>query len=213
MSLVGFDHVFHDAVERELAPGLVAKVVPLVVLTLLKIVSYLDQPAVRQKDRDDIAAIVDVYGEDGERRFNDEVLDAGIDYSEAGPYLLGRDLFRLCTECDERDAVDRFLHAMSRRAKADRFESCLRSHRFEIVYEIGSSPGARADSETVGVGCSIARKETSNSLPVSPGRYYDERRLVAQPLSIPLSQARPSRGLTCGAPRGIDHVAKGVGRT
>jgi predicted nucleotidyltransferase len=36
MSLVGFDHVFQDAVERELAPGLVGKVVPLVVLTLLK---------------------------------------------------------------------------------------------------------------------------------------------------------------------------------
>jgi predicted nucleotidyltransferase len=43
MSLVGFDHVFRDAVERELAPGLVGKVVPLVVLTLLKIVSYLDR--------------------------------------------------------------------------------------------------------------------------------------------------------------------------
>jgi hypothetical protein len=48
------------------APGLVAKVVPLVVLTLLKIVSYLDQPAVRQKDLDDIAAIVEVYADDGE---------------------------------------------------------------------------------------------------------------------------------------------------
>lgn len=128
MSLVGFDHVFHDAVERELAPGLVAKVVPLVVLTLLKIVSYLDQPAVRRKDLDDIAAIVEAYGEDGERRFSDEVLDAGVDYSEAGAYLLGRDLVRLCTERDERDAVDRFLHAMSQRdegeaqdAKAARF--------------------------------------------------------------------------------------------
>ncbi len=128
MSLVGFDHVFKDAVERELAPGLVARVVPLVLLTLLKIVSYLDQPAVRQKDLDDVAAIVDVYGEDGERRFSDDVLDAGVEYSEAGAYLLGRDLARLCTERDERDAVDRFLHSTSqhdeseeRDAKAARF--------------------------------------------------------------------------------------------
>ena len=114
MSLVGFDHVFQDAVERELAPGLVGKVVPLVVLTLLKIVSYLDQPVVRQKDLDDLAAIAEVYGEDGERRFSDEVLDAGVDYNEAGAYLLGRDLARLCTEDDERDAVERFLHAIAR---------------------------------------------------------------------------------------------------
>jgi predicted nucleotidyltransferase len=112
MSLVGFDHVFQDAVERELAPGLVGKVVPLVVLTLLKIVSYLDQPAVREKDLDDLAVMVEVYEEDGERRFSDEVLEAGVDYSEAGAYLLGRDLARLCTEHDERDAVERFLHAI-----------------------------------------------------------------------------------------------------
>jgi predicted nucleotidyltransferase len=112
MSLVGFDHVFQDAVERELAPGLVGKVVPLVVLTLLKIVSYLDQPGVRQKDLDDLTAVLEVYEDDGERRFSDEVLDAGIDYNEAGAYLLGRDLARLCTEQDERDAVERFLHAI-----------------------------------------------------------------------------------------------------
>jgi predicted nucleotidyltransferase len=114
MSLVGFDHVFQDAVERELAPGLVANVVPLVVLTLLKIVSYLDQPAVRQKDLDDLAAIVEDYEKDGEKRFTDEVLDAGVDYNEAGAYLLGRDLVRLCTKDDERDAVERFLHAIPR---------------------------------------------------------------------------------------------------
>ncbi len=112
MSLVGFDHVFQDAVERELAPGLVGKVVPLVVLALLKIVSYLDQPAVRAKDLDDLARMVEVYEEDGERRFSDEVLDAGVDYSEAGAYLLGRDLARLCTEHDERDVVERFFDAI-----------------------------------------------------------------------------------------------------
>jgi predicted nucleotidyltransferase len=115
MSLVGFDHVFRDAVERELAPGLVGKVVPLVVLTLLKIVSYLDQPAVRKKDLDDLAAIAEAYEQDGERRFSDAVLDGGVDYNEAGAYLLGRDLSRLCTEHQERDAIERFLHAIRER--------------------------------------------------------------------------------------------------
>ena len=128
MSLVGFDHVFQDAVERELAQGLVGKVVPLVVLTLLKIVSYLDQPAVRQKDLDDLAAIVEDYERDGERRFTDEVLDAGVDYNEAGAYLLGRDLARLCTEHDEGDAVERFLDAI-RQSDEDE-EPSRRAERF-----------------------------------------------------------------------------------
>lgn len=113
MSLIGFDHVFKDGVERELAPGLLGKVVPLVVLTLLKVVSYLDQPVVRQQDLDDIGAIAAAYEEDGERRFSDEVLDGGVDYSEAGAYLLGRDLARLCTRHDERDAVERFFLSIS----------------------------------------------------------------------------------------------------
>jgi predicted nucleotidyltransferase len=112
MSLVGFDHIFTDAVERELASGLKVKVVPLVVLTLLKIVSYLDQPTSRQKDLHDLAAIMHVYEDDGERRFSDEVLDAGVEYSEAGAYLLGRDLSRLCADDDERAIVNRFVEVI-----------------------------------------------------------------------------------------------------
>ncbi len=99
------------------------------VLTLLKIVSYLDQPAVRHKDLDDLAAIVEVYGEDGERRFSDEVLDAGVDYNEAGAYLLGRDLARLCTEHDEGDAVERFLDAVRQSDEGDE-EPSTRAERF-----------------------------------------------------------------------------------
>jgi hypothetical protein len=34
-------------------------------------------------------------------RFGDEVFDAGIDYSEAAAYLLGRDHARFCAEDDE----------------------------------------------------------------------------------------------------------------
>jgi predicted nucleotidyltransferase len=128
MSLVGFDHVFQDAVERELAPGVVGKIAPLVVLTLLKIVAYLDQPAVRQKDLDDLAAIAEDYEQDGERRFSDDVLDGGVDYNEVGAYLLGRDLARLCTEHDERDAVERFLDAI-RQSDEDE-EPSTRAARF-----------------------------------------------------------------------------------
>lgn len=113
MSLVGFDHVFNDAVEQDLAPGLKGKVVPLVVVALIKMVSYLDERWVRRKDLEDVAAIMNVYEEAGERRFSDGVIDAAVDYAEAGAYLLGRDLGRLCAEPDERDAVERFLRVIS----------------------------------------------------------------------------------------------------
>jgi predicted nucleotidyltransferase len=154
ISLVGFGHVFDDAVERELAPGLRSKVVPVVVFTLLKIVSYLDQPKARQKDLADLAAVIHAYEEDGDRRFSDEVIDAGVDYAESGAYLLGRDLARLCTEDDEREVVERFLRAISDEGHValgfpDRFsieEVNATAHRFASESSafvrgwVGSSP-------------------------------------------------------------------------
>jgi predicted nucleotidyltransferase len=49
MSVVGFEHVFAEAVEKELAPETVMKVAPLHVLALLKIVAYMDDPNGRAK--------------------------------------------------------------------------------------------------------------------------------------------------------------------
>lgn len=118
MSLVGVEHVFRDAVELAMAPGLVVRVVPLVVLALLKIVSYLEEPHVRRKDLSDLAGILDVYEESGDRRFSDVVLDAGVDYSEAGAYLLGCDLARLCADDDERAVVQRFVDRFSAESDA-----------------------------------------------------------------------------------------------
>ncbi|MGH9160107.1 MAG: hypothetical protein ACRD2X_08995 [Vicinamibacteraceae bacterium] len=54
--------------------------------------SYLDAPQTRQKDLGDVFTILRRYEESGERRFSDEMLDSGIQYDEAGAYLLGRDL-------------------------------------------------------------------------------------------------------------------------
>ncbi len=109
MSLVGFDHVFANAVDRELAPDLAVRILPLPVWSLLKMVSYLDDRALRLKDLQDLVRLMRKYEEDSDRRFSDEVLDAALDYEQAGAYLLGRDLARLCTELDEVSVVDRFL--------------------------------------------------------------------------------------------------------
>jgi len=114
MRVVGFDHVFREAVVYELAPGLLVHLAPLVVLALLKIVSYLDDPHGRLKDLGDLLTIVREYAEDGERRFSDDVLDAGVQYGEAGAYLLGQDLKRLCGPAtDERDVVQQWLTRIS----------------------------------------------------------------------------------------------------
>jgi predicted nucleotidyltransferase len=110
MRVVGFDYVFRDAVTCELAPGLSARVAPLAVLVLLKIVSYLDDPHARQKDLGDLLTILRAYEEDGARRFSDDVLDAGVQYDEAGAFLLGHDLKALCPKAtDERDVVQQFV--------------------------------------------------------------------------------------------------------
>ncbi|MPY86915.1 MAG: hypothetical protein GEU99_03240 [Luteitalea sp.] len=113
MRVLGYEHVFQDATVHELEPGLRMRVPPLPVLALLKIVAYVDEPATRQKDLEDILVIIDTYEEDTERRFSDEVLDAGIQYDEAGAFLLGRDLQARCTSAYEADVVRRFLGRVS----------------------------------------------------------------------------------------------------
>jgi predicted nucleotidyltransferase len=112
MTVVGFEHVFVDAVECELATGLRAKVVPLVVLALLKMVSYLDDPHVRRQDLQDLVMILRQYEKTGDRRFSDEVLDSRVEYGEAGAYLLGLDVRMLCATQAEVDHVERFLRTV-----------------------------------------------------------------------------------------------------
>ena len=98
MSLIGFDHVFSDAVTVELAPGLTLKVIPAIVLMLLKIVAFLDDQQRRAKDLLDIRSILELYEDNSERIFSDVVLDAGLtDVGLANAFLLGIDLHALCT--------------------------------------------------------------------------------------------------------------------
>ena len=111
MNLVGFDHVFARAVNREVAPGIRFRVVPIPVLALLKIASFLDSPYARQKDAQDIVSILERYEIDGDRRFGEEVYDAGLDYDRAGAFLLGQDLAALCSQ-DEAALVARFVEVI-----------------------------------------------------------------------------------------------------
>jgi predicted nucleotidyltransferase len=129
MSLVGFNHVFSASVARELAPGLVLKVVPLHVFALMKIAAFLAGRDQREKDIRDIGVLLAKYELDGERRYGDEVYGSGLGlhYDEAGSFLLGLDLGRICTR-DEADLVEAFLSLLAD-SESTAFTSLSRSRR------------------------------------------------------------------------------------
>jgi predicted nucleotidyltransferase len=113
MSLVGFNHVFSEALEVEVAPQLIVKVVPAPVLMLLKIVAFMDDHYRREKDLSDIRSVLALYQADDERVYSDAVLEARLeDIDLASAYLIGWDLGSLCT-MEELAVVNRFIAAVS----------------------------------------------------------------------------------------------------
>jgi predicted nucleotidyltransferase len=129
MSLIGFDHVFSEPVAKKLPSGLILKVIPLHIFALLKIVAFLAGREEREKDIRDIGALLEKYEIDSERRFGDEVYDSGLGlhFDEAGSFLLGLDLGRLCAK-EEADLVQAFLNLFADHANPA-FTSLSRSRR------------------------------------------------------------------------------------
>jgi|SRR5215467_463865 len=127
MSVVGFDHVFSKSEERDIAPGLRMKVIPVPVLSLLKIVSYLDRPVARERDVRDLGELFDRYELDNdERRFSDEVIEAEITFESSGAFLLGFDLGKICTQ-SEKQVVNGFVAEL--KAETSRAYGFLRRAR------------------------------------------------------------------------------------
>jgi predicted nucleotidyltransferase len=115
MSLAGFDHVFANAVEIELAVGEHLRVAPPIVTTLLKIIAYVEDPYRRAKDLQDIGLVLGRYEAESDRLFSDEIFDAGLpDFEMANAFLLGRDLRALASPLSTtyiEKFLDRFLSA------------------------------------------------------------------------------------------------------
>jgi predicted nucleotidyltransferase len=112
MSLVGFDHVFARAVSHRIAPDFFVKTIPPVVLTLTKIVSFMDDPQRRSKDLTDIRSLLDRYEEGADRIFEDVVFEARLpDIGLANAFLLGLDLAEICSP-DEFAIVQRFVYRL-----------------------------------------------------------------------------------------------------
>jgi predicted nucleotidyltransferase len=114
MSLLGFEHVFKSAIDMP-ALGTDSRVVPPVVLALLKVVAFMDDPQGRVKD------LLDFYDADTDRVFSDEVFAAELEDVDLAPaFLLGLDLKLLVSE-RERLLVEQFLRFISDEAKPEFF--------------------------------------------------------------------------------------------
>jgi len=93
MNLVGIDLAFDHAEAHEVE-SFMAKVAPPEVVTVLKMIAYLDRPQQRLRDLEDIAHLLDFYIDDESTRFWDEAMEYG-EYDLAPAYLLGLDISRI----------------------------------------------------------------------------------------------------------------------
>lgn len=128
MSLEGFDHAFSEAQPVKVADDLVLSVVPPVVLMLLKIIAFIDDPQRRGKDLPHIRALLSRYEADSDRVFTEAVTNAGLDYTVASAFLLGLDLAELCTE-DETKLVRGFIALVGDENKSPWWAFVKASHR------------------------------------------------------------------------------------
>lgn len=139
MSLVGFEHVFSDSKPTQIAEGLTLKVIPAVVLMLLKIVSFMDDPARRAKDMEVIRGLLSNYESgNNERIFSDEVIATNLDFNFVPAFLLGADLRRLSNQ-EETAVVTTFLQAMDE--KPPLWMAFVRAH------SIGDTPEEDAHAQ------------------------------------------------------------------
>ena len=110
---LAFDH----AVMIALGEGLAIPVAPPPVLTVLKMVAYLDSPYDRAKDLGDIAWILEGFvGPAADERFADEIFELGLQDEEVSPLLLGRRVAEIAGE-PEVEAVRLFLDVVLERAR------------------------------------------------------------------------------------------------
>jgi len=103
MTLAGFRHVFEQAIQVPLAPDLSIEVAPPEVITLLKMVAYLDRPQERWRDLEDISHLLEESEpRDPDDRFSPEILDSGMGYELVSAYLLGKSIGTMVDERERR---------------------------------------------------------------------------------------------------------------
>ncbi len=105
MSTTGLRLAFNSSISVRLAKDLQIRVASPPAVTVMKMAAYLDRPAEREKDLEDIGHLLDTYvGDDDSRRFSDEVLDHGLDYEQVSAFLLGKDI-GVMSDAEDLEAV------------------------------------------------------------------------------------------------------------
>ena len=109
MSLTGFGLAFEHGEATEVAAGISVLVASLPAIIVLKMAAYLDRPTERERDLADLAVILQRgVRADDEDRYSDQIFDAGLNYEEAGPFVLGERVAAVVGE-DERRLVSDFM--------------------------------------------------------------------------------------------------------
>ncbi len=108
MSLLGQRLAFEHARDVQVASDFSIRVAPVPVVCVLKMVAYQDQPQARTRDLEDLAHFDEHVPADDQRRYSDEVPEAGIDFEVVSAFLLGRDIGAL-VNIEERAAVASFI--------------------------------------------------------------------------------------------------------
>jgi predicted nucleotidyltransferase len=107
MSLLGMRLAFMHAGALRIAADLEVRVAPIHVISVLKMVAYMDRPEAREKDLGDLAHILYSYvGDDSDRRFSLEVPDDLTEFENVAPYLLGRDVGAVVDPEERRRILD-----------------------------------------------------------------------------------------------------------
>jgi len=93
MSLVGFDLALAHNVSFALDESASLDVATVPVIAVLKMAAWMDRPAERERDLEDLAHIIEDYLEpDDLRRWGDALLDAGLPYEDQSAFALGEDI-------------------------------------------------------------------------------------------------------------------------
>ena len=137
MNVVGLAHAFDHSVDVNVGDQIRVKVASLPVLALLKMVSYLDRPAERRHDLEDLGFLLEeAISADDERRWSDEILAAQLAFEVTSAFILGQEIGRFSRDLE--------------RALVAEFVACARANRFATLSELARlAPRAwRKDEDT-----------------------------------------------------------------
>lgn len=113
----------------QIAPGLSIAIASVPVIVILKMAAYLDRPAARTKDLQDLAYILSEYPtNEDDRLYADDIFSNRLDDRQARAFVLGREIRGLVDE-DDCEIVRRFLETISKGDAASTFATNSPWHR------------------------------------------------------------------------------------